>query len=46
MQWSIWPSKAVRPRMAKMAGVDVDLEWSHIGENVIFDSMHPKKKYT
>lgn len=43
MQWSIWPSKAVRPRMAKLAGVDVDLEWSHIGENVIFDSMHPEK---
>lgn len=43
MQWSVWPSKGVRPRMAKWAGVDVDLEWSHIGENVIFDSMHPEK---
>lgn len=43
LQWSVWPSKRVRPLMAKLAGVDVDLEWSHIGENVIFDSMHPEK---
>ena len=43
LQWSIWPSKRIRPFMAKLAGVDVDLEWSHIGENVIFDSMHPEK---
>lgn len=43
LKWSVWPSKRVRHLMAKLAGIDVDLGWSRIGENVISDSMHPKK---
>ena len=36
-------SKSVRPYLAKWAGVNLPCFWNHIGENVVFDSLHPDK---
>lgn len=40
-QWSIWPSKSIRPKLVKIAGVNFEGIHNHIGEKVIFDTLHP-----
>lgn len=43
-QWSIWPSKSVRPKLVKWGGVNL-AGHNHIGEKVIFDTLHPELIY-